>query len=173
LILILCAVLSWYALNIDYTPRPGTIGPSFWPMVAISIVAIAATLELGARLLGRTGEGSVAALGEEFEQEAEAEMAAIEPPASNPLLLMAGVALLMVYAFALPTLGFVVATFALIVLFMYLGGVRSHLTIWGSALIGMLAVAFIFWKIAYISVPRGTPPFDQVTQWLQTLMHVR
>ena len=37
---------------------------------------------------------------------------------------------------------------------------------------GILAFAFIFLKIAYVSIPRGSPPFDQVTQAVYTLLGI-
>ena len=39
-------------------------------------------------------------------------------------------------------------------------------------LIGMLLFAFIFLKVVYVSIPRGEPPFDQVTQFVMDLMKI-
>jgi putative tricarboxylic transport membrane protein len=172
LILVLCAVLFWFARHIDFHQRPGVLGPDFWPSVAILLIAVAAIAQIVSLAINPASE-HFQALGEEFEQEAEGEMATPDEEPRRPLLLAGGIALVLGYAVALPVLGFMLATFLLMVLFMYLGGIRSHFVIWGSSFLGMLAVAIIFWKIAYISVPRGQPPFDQVTQFIQTLLLVR
>ena len=77
---------------------------------------------------------------------------------------MAGVALTLAFAIGVSTLGFVLSTFLYLVVFMYAGRYRNHTVIWLSAILGTLLFAFVFLKVVYVSVPRGTPPFDSVTQ---------
>jgi hypothetical protein len=172
-ILLACGGLYWLASRIGYTPRPGLIGPGFWPMAAISLIAVAALAQIVVLVLGPGSGEAVQALGEDFEIEAAAETQTPDEGRRNPLLLVGGMALLVAYAVFMPVLGFLLATYMLLILFMYLGGMRSHLTVWGTSALGMLIVAVIFWKVAYISVPRGVPPFDQVTQFVMTLLLVR
>lgn len=172
-ILAACGGLYWLASRIGYTPRPGLIGPGFWPVAAISLIAAAALAEIVALALGGGAGDAVQALGEDFEQEAAAATQTSGEAQRSPLLLAGGVALVVAYAVLMPVLGFILATCVLLILFMYLGGERNHLRVWGTSTLGMLIIAVLFWKIAYISVPRGEPPFDQVTQFVMTLLLVR
>lgn len=172
-ILAACGVLYWLAGRIAYTPRPGLIGPGFWPMAALGLIAIAALAQIVLMALGGSAGDAVRALSEDLEQEAAAETLTSGEAPRSPLLLVGGMALILAYAILMPVLGFILATYALLVLFMYLGGERSHLTVWGASTLGMLIIAVIFWKVTYISVPRGEPPFDQVTQFVMTVLRVR
>jgi hypothetical protein len=168
-----CCVLYWLATRIDYTPRQGLIGPSFWPIAAIGLIAIAALAQIVALALSDGTGDVVQALGEDYEKEAAAEDPTSSQAQRSPLLLAGGMALILAYAVFMPVLGFILATYILLILFMYLGGMRKHTTVWGASTLGMLIIAVIFWKIAYISVPRGEPPFDQVTQFIMALLLVR
>ena len=60
-------------------------------------------------------------------------------------------------------------TFLFLVAFMYLGRYRAHLVIWLASIIGTLFVAIIFLKVVYVSLPRGVPPFDRVTDAFMNL----
>lgn len=170
LVLTACGVLYWLSSHIAYTPRPGVIGPASWPLAAITLIAVASIAEIVTLLLGR-GSDTVQALGEDLEQEAAAEAPSDEARPSK-LLLAGGVVLVVAYAMLVPILGFILTTYGLLILFMYLGGERNHLTVWGSSTLGMLVVTVIFWKVAYVSVPRGDPPFDKVTQFVMTVLQV-
>ena len=170
----LCASALLYALaeHIAHTPRPGTLGPDFWPKMAALLIGAAAAFELLRQLItGRAETGIQGAAGEAQEKTSGA--AGTEPAKSHPLTLAAGIALTALYAVALPVLGFMLASFLLLVAFMYLGGIRNHLAVWGTSALGVLLFAFVFLKIAYISLPRGQPPFDQVTQLIMTILQVK
>jgi hypothetical protein len=88
-----------------------------------------------------------------------------EEPRSN-LLLAAGVVLTVAYGGALTVLGFLISTFLFMVLFMYLGRYRAHLAIWLTSLVGAILLVLLFQRVVYVSLPRGIPPFDRVTDLL-------
>jgi putative tricarboxylic transport membrane protein len=44
--LAVAAALFFYAGQIQYTPRPGLLGPDFWPKVAIGLMAAACLFEI-------------------------------------------------------------------------------------------------------------------------------
>jgi putative tricarboxylic transport membrane protein len=71
--------------------------------------------------------------------------------------------LTLAFGASITILGFPVATFIYLVAFMYLGGYRVHGIIWLSSLVGTLIIANLFLNLVYVSLPRGIPPFDRVT----------
>lgn len=147
-----------YLLTLAFPPpRPGTLGGAFWPRAAIALMAIAALWELIVIVRG------AAARERRIDEEPDA------ADARHPLLLAGGIVLVVAYAAAITTLGYVLASFLFLVAFMYLGGYRRHRVIWASAVLGIIAVAFVFLKIVYVSLPRGVPPFEG---WMQSLLRL-
>ena len=155
--------------------RPGTLGPDAWPKMAALLIGAAALYELVRQAAssgrGRNGDDSADGF---ISGIAEGDVP-VEPEEGeiNNVMLLAGIALTVAYALVLPVFGFMLASFLLLVIFMYLGGVRQHLIVWGTAAMGILVFAFIFLKIAYISLPRGVPPFSHVTDLVTTILQVR
>jgi putative tricarboxylic transport membrane protein len=160
------AGLYWLTGSITYTARPGQLGPDFWPKVAIGLIAAVSIFEILRRLFAEApGARGVA---DELDRGAEAERAP-----RNPVLLLFGIALTLAYAVLVSKLGFMLASFGFLVLFMYLGGIRHHLVVWLASGLAIVAFAFVFLKVVYVSLPRGEPPFDQVTQTVMDLLRVR
>lgn len=155
------AVALWLLTGqITFDQRAGQLGPAFWPRVAIVIMAAAAAIEIIRKLVSPSPDREISGVGEVLESSAED---GDDAPRVPPLLLGA-MALTLGYGLAVNTLGFVTTTFLFLVAFMYLGRYRNHAVIWLSALLGTLLFAVVFLKIVYVSLPRGTPPFDRVTQ---------
>lgn len=156
---ILLAVAAWFyrlAGEIVFTHRGSTLGPDFWPRIALAGIMIICVIQ-AARILffGRVDEkAGVIDLDDPDEE-----------PRSN-LLLAAGVVLTVAYGVALVTLGFLISTFFFMLLFTYLGRYRSHLAIWLSSAIGTVVLVLLFQKVVYVSLPRGVAPFDRVTDLL-------
>jgi putative tricarboxylic transport membrane protein len=164
--LAVAAVLYHYAQQIEYTQRPGALGPDFWPKMAIGLMAIMCLFEIVRTFAGLKSEthGVGDALEQGHEDDAEA------PPQTYPVLLISGVVLLIVYALVVDTLGFLLSTFLFLAIFMYLGRYRNHAAIWGTSAVITVLAALIFMRLAYVSLPRGTPPFDTVTDFIRILV---
>lgn len=159
---VLLALAAWFyrlAGEIQYAHQGSNLGPDFWPRMALAAMMIICALQ-GVRLLifGQVNDESIIAKLEEAEPEEEA-------PRSR-LLLAAGTLLTIGYGLSLTTLGFLTASFLFMVLFMYAGRYRAHLTIWLSSLVGAVLLTLLFQKVVYVSLPRGTAPFDQITDFL-------
>lgn len=163
------AVLWWLTGQITYSARAGQIGPEFWPRVAIGVMAAASLFEIARNLFSSAPGREVSGIGEALEKDAGAED---DEAPRVPSLLIAGIVLTLGFAVVVTTLGFVLSTFVYLVLFMYVGRYRNHTVIWLSAVLGTLIFAAIFLKLVYVSVPRGTPPFDSVTQAVLDLLGV-
>jgi putative tricarboxylic transport membrane protein len=154
--LAVAAGLFVYLGHIDYTPRPGHLGPEAWPRAAVALMAAACLFEIVRIGLG----GNAVAQNAADEIEATTEAPSEEP--KFPLLLLGGVALVLLYAVALPVLGFVLTTFLFLAAFIYLGRYRRHAVVWTFSATMAVLVAILFLRIAYVSLPRGIPPFDRI-----------
>ena len=162
--LIISGILYHYAQQIDYSPRPGDLGPDFWPKVTIGVMALICLIEIVRRLIGVGQETH--GIAETFEKEEEEE----EVAAKHPWMLVGGIALVLVYAVVVTTLGFLLSTFMFLVSFMYLGRYRNHLAIWLTATGITLGAALLFMRFAYVSLPRGEPPFDAFTDFIRLII---
>lgn len=159
-VLIALAGVFWAAANdIDFAERPGTLGPDFWPKAALALIIIVSLYEIARSFLSRA-DNEAGGLTADLDTEEDNEDAP-----RRPGLLLTGMALTVAYGVLIPTLGFVVSTFAFLVLFAYIGQYRNHLAIWLAALIGASVFAFLFLRVVYVSLPRGIPPFDKVTDF--------
>ncbi len=157
---VVLALAAWFyrlAGEIQYGHQGSNLGPDFWPRMVLGAMMAICIIQ-GARLLlfGQVDDRPL--IGSELEDEDQG-------PRSN-LLLGAGVVLTIAYGASLTILGFLISTILFMALFMYLGRYRAHLTIWASSIIGTLILVVAFQKIVYVSLPRGIPPFDQVTDLL-------
>lgn len=161
---ILLALAAWFyhlASNIDFTRRGDNLGPDFWPKLAlISIMAVCAIQ--GLRFVFSDHISHQAANSVDAEETAE------EAPQSAKLL-AAGLFLTIAYGAFIGILGFLIATTLFMILFMYAGTHRAHMTIWLSSIIGAVAMTILFQKIVYVSLPRGVPPFDQLSEVMLSL----
>lgn len=161
--LILSAVLYHYAQQIEYSAHAGSLGPDFWPKVTIGLMALVCAIEIIRRLLGSKQEAQ--GIAETFEKEEEE-----APPQTYPWLLTAGIVLVLAYAVVVTTLGFLLCTFLFLAAFMYLGRYRNHLAIWLTSLGITFGAAVLFMRIAYVSLPRGEPPFDAITDFIRVIL---
>ena len=161
-LLAVAAVFYRFAGNFQFQAQPGTLGPDFWPKAALALMGLVCVYEIARALLfgGASETHGIADVLEGDEAEEE------ETAPRRPVLLVAGGALTLAYGVFITILGFPLATFIYLVAFMYLGGYRAHATIWLSSLIGILAIANLFLNVVYVSLPRGIPPFDRVTDVL-------
>ena len=168
--------LYYVAAQFDYHRREGVLGPDFWPKLILVLVIITCVYEVVKRLaLGRRND-EVGGMLEELVEEssrAHGDAAPAVPVEHHPWLLVAGMALSVLYVAIIETLGFFSATVPYVALFIALGGYRRWGVIAAVSTIGTLALMFFFMKIVYVSLPIGREPFAQVTLALMQLMGIR
>jgi hypothetical protein len=159
------AILYIYARQIEYAPRPGLLGPDFWPNLAIALMSAACLWEIVRIFAGKKGEARGVAESLEKQQEETQEQGK-----TYPALLIGGIVLVVGYALVVDTFGFLLATFLFITAFMYVGGYRNHVMAWAISATITILVALIFMRVAYVSLPRGTPPFDVFTDFIRLVV---
>lgn len=161
--LAVAAVLFFFARQIQYAPRPGMLGPDFWPKMAIGLMAAVCLFEILRALAGVKSEAhGVSDALEKDEAEGETP--------TYPALLIGGIVLVTIYAVVVDILGFLLSTFLFLAAFMYLGRYRKHVAVWSISAVVTILAALIFIRFAYVSLPRGVPPFDAVTDFIRIML---
>ena len=153
--LAVAVTLYIYAGTIVYSPRPGQLGPEVWPRLAILLMGACCVFEISRRLIA--GNQDATGFLEAFDRALEAG----DKQPVYPRLLIGGIVLMAIYAVLVPVLGFILGTFLFLAAFMYVGGYRAHLSIWGASALVTVFCGILFLRIAYVSLPRGIPPFDR------------
>jgi hypothetical protein len=161
---LILAIAAWFfhiAGHIEYSMRPGQIGPDFWPRLALALMVVICVFQVGRVMLYGTPSDKPSVEVDTGESEEEAPR--------RPSLLIAGIVLTVAYGVFINVFGFPLITFVYMILFMYLGGYRGHVSLWLSSLIGVLGLTIVFQSVVYVSLPRGQPPFDAITDFLVRL----
>jgi hypothetical protein len=163
---LLTVAVGFYVLagSIEYSEQPEQIGPTVWPRFALALIAIVCLFEIARAFTSKLSE-EPHGIADELEEGGNEEDEARRYPA----LLLGGLALTVAYGLLISSLGFPLATFLYLIAFMYLGGYRVHLAIWLSSFVGSILLAGIFLRLVYVSLPRGVPPFDRVTDLILNL----
>jgi len=150
---IVAAVLYPATRSLDEVAREGSLGPGFWPRLALLGLAFACA----SKAVEEWRRGA--------RHHAERE------PISLPTL-AAGIALIVAYAALTPLLGFPLTTAAFIVAFMTLAGLRSPAGLAASAVMGTVGLIYVFVRIVYLPLPKGDGPFETLTVTLYRALRV-
>ncbi|MGH9652505.1 MAG: tripartite tricarboxylate transporter TctB family protein [Bryobacteraceae bacterium] len=78
------------------------------------------------------------------------------------LRLIAALALTVGYVFGVLYVGFLIASFVFLLLFIYLGGFRRPFWALAIAIIGSLGITYLFVRVVYISLPLGYGIFQSI-----------
>lgn len=138
----------------------GIASPTVWPSVmlyGVMLFSLAWIVQKIAHVL-RAREGSVDI---------------VKPaPTAGTVRVWLGIVLVLAYGFALPPLGFALATLLYIVLWLRLGGVRSP---WQISLLGVLGTTgllYLFVKLALMPLDRGAGWIGDLTVALYRWLHI-
>lgn len=168
------AYLFWLTLGFEYPRVPGRLGPDAWPQIVLALLILTCIIGIANACIARPAA-----------REQPADPTAVEPapaPRAAPeeavvpsryLLVVLGFALFLAYPLALEYLGFLVATFLLMALFMIVGQWRSPLGILATSALGTLLLFYVFRGVVYVSLPLGAGPFHDWTVWVAHLLHMR
>lgn len=96
-----------------------------------------------------------------------------EEDTSPPLLpIVLGLVSALVYAFAIPWIGFTVATVVFLMFWFIVGGIRKPVKLLAVTLIGTLVVLYVFVKFALMPLDKGVGAFGDFTIALFHLLNI-
>jgi putative tricarboxylic transport membrane protein len=174
---VVLAVSVWLwtvADSLAINTRLDRAGPELWPKMVLLLM-------LGAAAWG-AAEALLRSRAEEPESNPLVDRAArsaghsstedlVEAPAEDrPIFAFAGIAAMLGYVAALPYVGFLLATFVLLLAIMLLAGYRRVPIAGLVAFLGTLAFFFVFQRVAYISLPLGVEPFRSLSTTMMAVM---
>jgi hypothetical protein len=173
--LAIAAALYAVATHFDFQPRPGTLGPDVWPKailacaMAVCAWQIAVALAAHARRDAEDLLASVAADGTHGQAGGPVPQAA----ARHPVRVALGMAATAAYVLLVTPLGFFLATFGYLALFLALAGYPHRRVIAVVSLLGTLVLMLVFMKLVYVSLPLGQGAFARPMLLLMQLMAIR
>lgn len=173
-VILLCAALFLLTLTLqfDFPQAPGRLGPDIWPQAILVLLMITCAIGIGRNFLGCERPGTQATAEQRSGLPGDIPLDDAEVP-SRYMLVALGFALFLAYPVALEYLGFLVATFLLMALFMVVGQWRSPLGVLATSAIGTLVLFYVFRGIVYVSLPLGVGPFHDWTVWFAHLLSMR
>lgn len=154
--LALAVALYVHTRGLDEVAQPGQLGPAFWPRLVLLGLAVSCVAKIVVDLRLRHRMRHVTD---------------VRPPMSAPKL-GAAAGTLVLYALAIPVLGFALATAAFIAAFMTLAGARSVPGIAATAVLATVAVLYVFVRIVYLPLPKGAGAIENVTIALYRLLGI-
>jgi hypothetical protein len=174
--LVVACLLYWAATRID-VDTGGRIGPAVWPKAIIVFMGLLCVYEIAKRLVMRTeftATGLVSGAELPPAQEAATRVGEHrdDPAPDNYRMLFGGIAVVALYLFAVPWLGFFLATAVFLAVFPWVGGLRKPVVSIAVSVVGTVTLALVFLKLAYISLPLGEGPFRALSVGLMRLLGV-
>lgn len=176
----LVALAAALALDIQlisesaFVPEEG-LGPRTWPhFMLLGCIASAVTMcaMRGWRSWkARTGVLAGQAAGDHPPAAGAGAVAALQSQYDNRKMML-GLLGVVLYGVAISYIGFAFATVALLVYWLLIGGMRKPLTIALTAVLGPVALLYLFVKVAYTPLPRGEGIFDTMTILLYRLLGI-
>ena len=155
---LLYAVTSRIASNVG----AGRIGPDAWPKAILVLMGALCAWEIVRRLATRPRGAAGADPGEGNDA----------GPPLHPGKLAAGIGLVIGYVVVVPWMGFFAATAVFLAAFPWFGGTRRPALTAALGLAGSFALVVIFMRVAYISLPLGAGPFQELSLALLRLIGV-
>ena len=167
--------LYWAATQID-AETGGRIGPGAWPKAIIVFMGLLCVYEIVKRLVVRTefaAKGLLSGADLPHAQEAATRVGEHrdDDGGTHPML-FAGIALIAGYVVAVKWIGFFLATALFLAVFPWIGGLRRPVLNVAVSLVGTFALAMVFLKVAYISLPLGEGPFRALSLAFMRLIGV-
>ena len=142
----------------------GIAGPTTWPTLMLWLVLLFALCWAVQRVAGVLRR-----------REASPVSASVRPasaPVAGGTRVWLGIVLVLAYGFGLPWLGFALATWVYIVLWLLLGGMRKPLQITLISGVGTLVFLYFFVKVALMPLDRGVGAIGEFSVALYRLLGI-
>lgn len=160
-ILIFLLSIFFYVLagKLDDNPMEGQLGAFFWPKAILILLMFSCAFKV-LESYWAIGKG-VAEVGVEA-----------PPPQIDTLKLVAMILMTLGVVFFLEILGFPLANFLFLLLFMRIAGVRKKFPLILIPLLGTVLLLYIFVKIVYLPLPKGQWVFTDFTIFLYRVLYI-
>jgi hypothetical protein len=160
-LLIFIAAVYFYVLagSIDENPMPGQVGPAFWPRALLILLMASCVLKALESYLA-FGKG-IAEMGVES-----------TPPDVSVSKLIAMIILILAVVPGMEILGFALANFLFLILFIRIAGMRKLPSLIVTSLLGTIFLLYLFGKIVYLPLPKGDWIFNDLTIFIYRLLYI-
>jgi putative tricarboxylic transport membrane protein len=172
--ILFCAALYLFSLTLgfEFPHVPGRVGPDIWPQAILVLLMLACAIGIARSFFARERPDTADPAAHRAAIPGEALAEEPDVPSRYGLVIL-GMALFLIYPVALEYLGFLVATFLLMALFMWIGQWRNPAGVLGTSLIGTVVLFYVFRGIVYVSLPLGTGPFLDFSVWVAQHLGMR
>jgi putative tricarboxylic transport membrane protein len=175
-------VWLWTVAN-DFaiTTRLGRAGPDLWPKIILVLMIGAAIWGIAEALFKSRPDDETSILiakasrSAGHEKDAGQDLAAATEGSGerHPRFAAAGIAAMLGYVAIIPYVGFLIATFLLLLAIMLAAGYTRWRYATMISLLGAFVFFIVFQRIVYVSLPHGVGPFKELTLKLMALVGVR
>jgi putative tricarboxylic transport membrane protein len=159
LIFLLSIFLFVLAGKLDENPQEGQLGAFFWPRAILVLLMASCGLKVLESFFA-FGKG-VADTGLEG-----------GPTEINNGKLAAMIVLVLAAVFCLDNIGFPIANFLFLLVFMRLAGLKKKLPLFLISFLGTIVLLYLFVKVVYLPLPKGQWFFDDLTVALYRVLHI-
>jgi hypothetical protein len=160
-LLIFLFALFFYSLadKIEEVPIPGQLGPAFWPKMILILLMVSCGIKAGEILMAQ--------------RRGELKITEEEPPkAVNTLKLGAMIAMIIAVVLSMEAIGFPLANFLFLLLFMRIAGLRKEFSLVSTSVLGTVLLLYVFVKVVYLPLPKGQWFFADLTIFLYRVLYI-
>jgi putative tricarboxylic transport membrane protein len=162
-VILCCAAYLFYlAQRIQYEFVPGRVGPDAWPKIVLVLLLATCVWQIA----------RIVIFGAAPAASADDELPLAEGEGNYTHLALLAIGVTVIYAFLLPSLGFLVATVLYIGGIAYVGRYRRFWPLVATSIIAPIVLIFVFMKIVYVALPLGVGPFKALTLVLLKILGV-
>jgi putative tricarboxylic transport membrane protein len=160
-VLIFALAFYFYVLagKIEEVPIPGQLGPAFWPKIMLILLMISCGIKALEIIL------------EQRREAAEVERQTLAQAVDIPKL-AAMIASIVGVVYAMEVLGFLLANFLFLMIFMKIAGWRKKVSLFIAPLMGTVCLLYLFVKVVYLPLPKGQWYFYDLTIFLYRLLRI-
>lgn len=160
-LLIFLAAVYFYFLagQIDDPPGPDQLGAAFWPKMILIFLMVSCGIKAAEILkAGRSRDAGTTQ--------------GVPPSEVDTPKLAAMIVMIIAAVYFMDLIGFPLANFLFLLVFMRIAGLRRKGPLLLSASLGTVFLLYLFVKIVYLPLPKGQWFFDDITILLYRILHI-
>jgi len=141
--------------GIDVNPMPGQLGPAFWPRALLILLMVSCGIK-ALEIYRAPSEGA----------------AKKTSSGVDTLKLVLMIVAVLGVVFLMDMIGFVLANFLFLLLFMRIAGYRRMASLTLISALGTIGLLYLFVKVVYLPLPKGQFFFDDLTIFLYRVLYI-